>query len=90
MKTRKKFNTKTVNETADDKPIVYSIETEKGNKNYIGSAKKGRGRARLHEHLNRVPGSKFSTRRCNSIREAQKKEKRAIKKHQPKYNRKGK
>ena len=74
----------------NNKPVVYKIETMAGNPNYLGSAKRGRVRERIEEHLGQIPGKKVHIETFSSIREAQKKESNDIKRLQPKYNKKGK
>ncbi len=78
----------------NNKPVKYTIKTDSGKPNYIGTAKKGRVKERLKEHLpggkDYVPGSKVKIEQHTSIREAQKSESRSIKRSQPKYNKNGK
>jgi excinuclease UvrABC nuclease subunit len=78
----------------NNKPVKYTIKTDSGKPNYIGTAKKGRVQDRLKEHLpggkDYVPGSKVKIEQHSSIREAQKSENRSIKRSKPKYNKNGK
>lgn len=88
MGTTKKVNyTKTgIEKLPDDKPVVYKILTENGNNNYTGTAKRGRVRERITEHLNEIPGSTVVIEQFSSIGEAEKKESNIINRTQPKYN----
>ena len=74
----------------NNKPIMYTIQTASGRENYIGIAKKGRGQDRLIEHYGNIPGAKIKIEQFGSIKDAQAKEGRMIKKNQPKYNKQGK
>lgn len=87
-----KFNKSEVEKLPDDKPVTYKIKTNGGKTNYIGSAKKGRVKERIKEHLKsgNIPGTKVHIERHSSIRDAQKKESRSIKRSKPKYNKRGK
>ena len=69
-------------------PITLAVNQVTAN--YKGSAKKGRVRARIAEHLGEIPGAKVRIKPFSSISEAREKEAKAIKKSQPKYNKKGK
>ena len=40
------FNKKGIENLPNDKPVVYEVLTQSGNRNYIGVAKRGRGRTR--------------------------------------------
>ena len=84
------FNQKGINKLPNDKPVLYKIETERGNPNYTGVAKKGRVQERISEHLGEIPGAKVKIEQFSSIRAAQKKEANVIKRIQPKYNEMGK
>ena len=89
--TRKVNYTKTgIEKLPDDKPVVYKILTENGNNNYTGTAKRGRVRERIIEHLNEIPGSSVVIEQFSSIKEAEAKESNIIKRSQPKYNKAGK
>ena len=85
-----RYNKTDIDKLPDDKPVVYQIQTEKGNKNYIGSAKKGRVKERIKEHLGEIPGAKVTIKQHDSIANARKSESKQIKQNQPKYNKKGK
>jgi len=87
-----KFNKSGVDKLPDDKPVTYKIKTNGGKTNYTGSAKKGRVKERIKEHLEsgNIPGAKVQIERHSSIRDAQKKESRSIKRTKPKYNKRGK
>ena len=92
-----KSKTKTVDLTLegigqlpDDKPVVYKILTEGKRNNYTGVAKRGKVHATLQEHLpgrkNYIPGDRVYIERMNSIKDAQQKADRIIKKSMPRYN----
>lgn len=87
---RKPFNKGGISRIPAGKPIVYELETAKGNLNYIGSAKKGRVRERLNEHLpdgpDPIPAKTVKVTQFSSIADAKVAEKRAISAKQPKYN----
>lgn len=88
-----KFNPEGIQGLLNNKPIVYSIETRGGNNIYTGSAKRGRCRERLLEHLPRGPepvrgGVVVKVRQFGSIGEAQKLEKTIINREKPKFNKK--
>ena len=90
MGTRKRpFNEDGIKGLPDDKPVVYEIQTAGGNPNYIGSAKRGRVKARLGEHLGEILGAKVKIKQFSSISDAQKAEQRAIKSKQPPRNKQG-
>ena len=80
---------------AKDKPVVYTIEDNKGNNIYTGVAKRGRVEERIKEHLpgakDPIPGgAKVKIQQKPSIDEALKSEARIIKRQQPTQNKKGK
>jgi len=87
-----KFNQSGVQKLPNDKPVVYKIKTAGGKTNYTGTAKKGRVRERIMEHIKEgnIPGAKVQIERHSSIGEAQKMESRSIKRTKPKYNKRGK
>ena len=85
-----KYNKTDIQKLPDDKPVVYQIETEGGNSNYIGTAKRSRVKDRIQEHLGEIPGATVKIEQFNSIDDARKQESRLIDKKQPKYNKKGK
>lgn len=87
-----KFNQVEIEKLPKDKPVVYRIQTDGGNTNYVGVAKRGRVQERLQEHLNagNIPGSKVQIEQMPSIEEAQKTEARIIERTKPKYNDQGK
>jgi len=74
----------------ENKPVLYRIEADAGTLNYVGTAKRGRVRDRISEHLGEIPGASVRIEQFNSIKDAQKKELRVIKRNQPKYNQQGK
>ena len=89
--TRKvKYNKSSVNKLSDDKPVLYNIKTENGKVNYTGTAKRGRVKERIGEHLGEIPGASVSVEQFDSIVDARAKEKKVIKRDQPKYNKQGK
>ncbi len=90
-----KMNHDAIDELAADKPVVYRIRNRAGDVVYIGSAKRGRVKERVEEHLSdgsdRVPGAaSVSIEQKKSIAEAQEAEARAIKRSKPRHNKRGK
>lgn len=85
-----KFNKTDIPKLADEKPVVYRIQTDGGKDNYVGIAKRGRVGERIAEHLGEVPGAKVKIEQHTSIVDARASEKRIIKRQQPKYNDQGK
>ncbi len=56
MGTKKiKYNKQDIGRLPNDKPVLYRIETDSGNLNYAGVAKRGRVQERISEHLNDIP-----------------------------------
>ena len=91
MSTKKvKYNKGGISQLPDDKPVLYRIETEAGNPNYVGIAQRGRVQERLSEHLGKIPGTTVRIEQFDSIGDAQKKEVNVIRRTQAKYNKKGK
>jgi len=80
------FSNAGIDDLPNDKPAVYKILTRSGKPNYIGTAKRGRVRGRLREHLREIPGERVQIEQFHRIRDAQKREAGAIKKAKPKYN----
>jgi hypothetical protein len=89
-KKKVKYNQQGIGKLPNDKPVLYRIETEAGNPNYIGTAQRGRVRERLSEHLGEIPGATVRIEQFNDIKDAQKKEINVIRRAQAKYNRQGK
>ncbi len=87
---KNKFNQSGIEKLDDSKPIVYRIKTEGGKDNYIGSSKRYQGSERIADHFNKIPGETVEIKQYDSIDNAREAEARLIKKHQPKYNKKGK
>lgn len=79
-----------IGQLPDDKPVLYRIETESGKPNYIGTAKRGRVRERITEHMGEIPGARVRIEQFDSIAEAREKEARVIRRNQPKYNKQDK
>jgi excinuclease UvrABC nuclease subunit len=77
-----------VQKLPNDKPVVYKIKTPGGKTNYTDTAKRGRVKERISEHLNgnKIPGAKVQIQQKSSITEARKTESRSIKRTKPKYN----
>ncbi len=91
MGTKKvKYNQQGIEKLPNDKPVLYRVQTNSGNTNYIGIAKKGRVRERIEEHLGEIPGATVKIKQFSKINEAQQKEINVIKREQPKYNKQGK
>ncbi len=85
-----KYNSNSIGELPNNKPVVYKILTGSNNNNYTGIAKRGRVQERIKEHLNEIPGAKVQIEQMSSISEARNKEANIIKRSQPKYNKQGK
>lgn len=89
-----RFNKSGISKLPDNKPALYRIQTESGETNYAGIAKRGRVQERLAEHLpggkDHVPGAKVQIEQQRTIDQAAGKEARVIARGQPKYNRLGK
>lgn len=64
-----KFNQSGAAKLPNDKPVVYKIQTESGNTNYVGIAKRGRVQERIQEHLDagKIPGAKVQIQQMSSI-----------------------
>ena len=87
MKKKKtKYTKEDVENLRNDKPVVYTILNRSGKPAYVGSAKKGRVRARIKEHMGIVPGSTVKIKQFSSIEQAQKSERNVIKRNKPKHN----
>lgn len=89
-KKKARYNKTEVEQLSNDKPVLYRIETESGNLNYVGVAKRGRVRERISEHLGEIPGATVKVEQFSSIEDARKKEANVIRRNQPKYNKQGK
>ncbi len=85
-----RYNPAGIAELPNNRPVKYTIQTDSGNPNYIGTAKRGRVRARISEHLGEIPGTKVRIEPFGSIKEAEENEARSIRKLQPRYNKKEK
>ncbi len=91
MGTKKvKFNKSSINNLPINKPVLYRMETDGGNLNYAGIAKRGQAQERISDHLGEIPGATIKIEQFNSIADARKKEANVIKRNQPKYNKQGK
>lgn len=88
-KKKVKYNKTEIEQLPNDKPVLYKIETEGGNPNYVGIAKRGRVRERIAEHLGEIPGATVTVERFSNIQDARKKEANVIRRNQPKYNKQG-
>ena len=87
MATRKvNYNKGGIEGLPNDKPVLYRIETDSGNPNYIGIAQRGRVKERIKEHLEDIPGAQVKIEQFSSIKDAREKETRTINRNQPKYN----
>ena len=80
-----------VSQIPQNKPVVYRIKDGAGNMNYVGTAKRGRARERIQEHLRagNIPGEKVQIEQKASIQEARKTEARVIARSKPRHNKKG-
>jgi excinuclease UvrABC nuclease subunit len=91
MATKKvKFTEEGISQLPNDKPVLYVILTRQGGVNYVGTAKRGRVRDRLQEHIGEIPGAAVRIEQFNTITEAGEKEANVIKRKKPKYNEQGK
>ena len=90
MVKKAKYSKDAIDQLPNDKPVLYRIETERGNLNYAGVAKRGRVKERIKEHLEDIPGATVSIEQFPSINDAKKKETNVIKRNKPKYNTQGK
>ena len=86
MAKKAKYNKSAIENIPNDKPVLYRIETENGNLNYAGIAKRGRVQERIKEHLGEIPGASVSVEQFSNIDDARKKEINVIKRNKPKYN----
>lgn len=88
------FDKAGIDKLPNDKPVVYKILNRAGKPNYAGSAKRGRVRARLREHIpggeEHIPGTTVQIEQMSSIEEAEAKEQRIISRTKPPYNKRGK
>lgn len=58
MATKKtKYKKPDLEQLPNNKPVLYRIETGSGNLNYVGTAKRGRVKERIAEHIVQIPGS---------------------------------
>ncbi len=85
-----KFNQKGILKLPNDKPALYKILTPSGSNNYTGVATRGRVRERILDHVGEIPGAKVQIEQMGSIKDAQEKEARVIKRSKPKFNKQGK
>jgi len=86
MAKKTKYNKTSIDKLPNDKPVLYRINTNNGNLNYAGVAKRGRVTERIKEHLGEIPGATVSIEQFNSINDARKKEANVINRNKPKYN----
>lgn len=87
-KNRSKYNSKEIRHLKNDKPVVYEIQTKSGNRNYVGSAKKGRVVDKIKEHLSAIPGDTVKIKQYSSIADARKAATSIVAKDMPRYNKK--
>lgn len=87
------FDDKGISKLPNDKPVLYTILTDRGRNNYTGTAGRGRVQERLREHLpgtpDYVPGAKVRIEQVPTIGEARHKEQRIISRTNPPYNKQG-
>lgn len=89
------FSREGIKQLAKNKPVVYTIYSNLGSVEYIGSAKLGNVQQRIVTHLpgNRDEisrGSQVKIRQYSRIDYARDAEARAIKAQQPRQNKRGK
>ena len=89
------FTREGIKKLAADKPVAYELLSNRGKNLYTGSAKRGRVRERLEEHLRGGPdpvrgAAKVRLIQKPSIKEAQKSELSIIKRGKPPGNKRGK
>lgn len=82
------FDKKSIEQTPDNKPVVYTLFGRQKNVLYVGSAGRGNVRTRLLRHLRekRIPALYFSITQYDSIEKAEEAEQRKIAKEKPPYN----
>jgi len=88
---KKQFKKENLDSIPTYKPVLYEIHNSHGTNIYTGTAKRGRVKERLKEHLTQgsdpVKGGKlFRIKQMDSIKNAQKEEQRIIKREKPKFN----
>jgi len=85
-----RFNKTGIGKLPDDKPVVYTIETNGGRNNYTGIAQRGRVQETLKEHLPQgpdpVPGAKVRVEQVDTIAAARERERAINARSHPKYN----
>ena len=86
------FNETGIKTLSINKPILFKIQTEAENTNYVGVAQRGRAQERLLEILTegKIPGVTVLIEQMSSIDDAEAKKQNIIKRSQPKYNIQGK
>ncbi|MEK0325282.1 MAG: hypothetical protein QQN63_06220 [Nitrosopumilus sp.] len=70
---------------ADNRPVVYRIQTLTGKDNYVGAKRKGR-LDQITEHLGEIPGSVIKIAQYDSLEDAMAAAQRIINREKPKYN----
>ncbi len=90
MAKKTQYSNSSIDSLPTHKPVLYRIETEAGNLNYVGIAKRGRVNDRIKEHLGEIPGATVSIEQFSSIDDARSKERNVIGRSKPKYNKQGK
>jgi hypothetical protein len=88
-----KFTQDAIEKLPKNLPVVYTISSET-EVLYVGTAKRGRVRERLNEHLSTGPdpiqgGSKVQIEQMQSIGDAEKKATRLIAERKPPQNKQG-
>ena len=89
------FKPESIDDLAQNKPVVYKILNSKGENIYTGSAKKGRVADRIKDHLSGgqdpIPGGKkVKIEQHDSISDAQRSESSIISRSKPRHNKRGK
>ena len=83
-----KYSETGIKELPIDKPVVFKIQTDSGNTNYVGVAQRSRAQERLLEILaeGKIPGATVFIEQFSSIDDAKAKKQNIINRSKPKYN----
>lgn len=87
MGTRKmKYNATNISELAEDKSVLYRIETASGGLNYIDVAARGKVVETIGGHVGEIPGVTLKVEQFDRIGDARKKRANVVKRTEPKYS----